>query len=207
MTDNRKAAFTARHAAGRRRRSCSRRRRRRAASPGAAAARSARAGAGGSPARRPHIVVIWGDDVGFWNISYNSRGMMGFRTPNIDRIFQEGMTFTDYYAEQSCTAGRSAFITGQATRAHRPVQSRPARCGGRHEGRGPDHRHDPEGHGLRDRTVRQEPPRRPRRAPADRARLRRVLRQPLPPQCRGGAGERRTTRRIRTSAAASARAA
>jgi arylsulfatase A-like enzyme len=68
-----------------------------------------------SPARRPHIVVIWGDDVGFWNISYNSRGMLGFRTPNIDRIFQEGMTFTDYYAEQSCTAGRSAFITGQAT--------------------------------------------------------------------------------------------
>jgi arylsulfatase A-like enzyme len=65
--------------------------------------------------RPPNIVVIWGDDVGFWNISYNSRGMLGFRTPNIDRIFQEGMTFTDYYAEQSCTAGRSAFITGQAT--------------------------------------------------------------------------------------------
>ena len=66
-------------------------------------------------ARQPNIVVIWGDDVGYWNISYNSRGMLGFRTPNIDRIFQEGMTFTDYYAEQSCTAGRSAFITGQAT--------------------------------------------------------------------------------------------
>src|SRR3954451_10897530 len=66
-------------------------------------------------ARRPNIVVIWGDDVGYWNLSHNNRGMMGFRTPNIDRIFQEGMTFTDYYAEQSCTAGRSAFITGQAT--------------------------------------------------------------------------------------------
>ncbi len=65
--------------------------------------------------RRPHIIVIWGDDVGYWNISYNNRGMMGYRTPNIDRIFQEGTTFTDYYAEQSCTAGRSAFITGQAT--------------------------------------------------------------------------------------------
>src|SRR5690242_4468589 len=65
--------------------------------------------AAGSAARRPNIVVIWGDDVGYWNISHNNRGMMGFRTPNIDRIFQEGMTFTDYYAEQSCTAGRSAF--------------------------------------------------------------------------------------------------
>jgi arylsulfatase len=66
-------------------------------------------------ARRPNIVVIWGDDIGWWNISYNSRGQMGYRTPNIDRVFNEGMTFTDYYAEQSCTAGRSAFITGQAT--------------------------------------------------------------------------------------------
>ncbi|WP_291295656.1 arylsulfatase [Elioraea sp.] len=65
--------------------------------------------------RRPNIIVIWGDDVGFWNISHNNRGMMGYRTPNIDRVFQEGMTFTDNYAEQSCTAGRSAFITGQAT--------------------------------------------------------------------------------------------
>jgi arylsulfatase len=66
-------------------------------------------------ARQPHIIVIWGDDIGWWNISYNSRGQMGYRTPNIDRIFQEGMTFTDCYAEQSCTAGRSAFITGQCT--------------------------------------------------------------------------------------------
>ncbi|GGJ07402.1 arylsulfatase [Neoroseomonas lacus] len=65
--------------------------------------------------RRPNIIVIWGDDIGLHNISANSRGLMGFRTPNIDRVFNEGMTFTDYYAEQSCTAGRSAFITGQAT--------------------------------------------------------------------------------------------
>ncbi|MXP63572.1 arylsulfatase [Roseomonas sp. M0104] len=62
---------------------------------------------------KPNIIVIWGDDIGFWNLSYNNRGMMGYRTPNIDRIFNEGMAFTDYYAEQSCTAGRSAFITGQ----------------------------------------------------------------------------------------------
>jgi len=63
---------------------------------------------------KPNILVIWGDDIGYWNISHNSRGMMGYRTPNIDRIMQEGMTFTDYYGEQSCTAGRSSFITGQS---------------------------------------------------------------------------------------------
>jgi arylsulfatase len=64
---------------------------------------------------RPNIVVIFGDDIGQSNISYYTRGMMGYRTPNIDRIHNEGMTFTDYYAEQSCTAGRSTFITGQCT--------------------------------------------------------------------------------------------
>ena len=63
--------------------------------------------------KKPNILVLWGDDVGWWNISYNSRGQMGYRTPNIDRLAKEGMLFTDYYAEQSCTAGRSTFITGQ----------------------------------------------------------------------------------------------
>ena len=62
---------------------------------------------------KPNILVLWGDDVGWWNISYNSRGQMGYRTPNIDRVANEGVAFTDYYAQQSCTAGRSAFITGQ----------------------------------------------------------------------------------------------
>src|SRR6202050_3159957 len=62
---------------------------------------------------KPNIVVLWGDDIGWWNISYNNRGQMGYRTPNIDRIGNEGMTFTDYYGQQSCTAGRAAFITGQ----------------------------------------------------------------------------------------------
>ena len=65
-------------------------------------------------ADQPNILVIWGDDVGLTNISYNSRGMMGYRTPNIDRIGNEGMAFTDYYGEQSCTAGRSSFIMGQS---------------------------------------------------------------------------------------------
>ena len=63
--------------------------------------------------KRPNIVVIMGDDIGQSNISAYTRGLMGYRTPNIDRIAKEGMLFTDYYAEQSCTAGRSSFITGQ----------------------------------------------------------------------------------------------
>src|SRR5580698_8459146 len=63
--------------------------------------------------KKPNIVVIITDDVGVWNISAYHRGMMGGRTPNIDRIANEGALFTDYYAQQSCTAGRAAFITGQ----------------------------------------------------------------------------------------------
>jgi arylsulfatase len=62
--------------------------------------------------KKPNILVIWGDDIGTWNISHNNRGMMGYRTPNIDRIAREGVSFTDYYAQQSCTAGRAAFIGG-----------------------------------------------------------------------------------------------
>lgn len=65
------------------------------------------------PGDRPNILVIWGDDVGYWNISAYNQGMMGYQTPNIDRIAKEGALFTDWYAQQSCTAGRAAFITGQ----------------------------------------------------------------------------------------------
>jgi len=68
---------------------------------------------GAAAAERPNILVIWGDDIGIWNISRYSLGQMGYQTPNIDRIANEGMLFTDHYGEQSCTAGRSAFITGQ----------------------------------------------------------------------------------------------
>jgi arylsulfatase len=71
-----------------------------------------------APARKPNILVLWGDDIGTWNISHNNRGMMGYRTPNIDRIAKEGVAFTDYYAQQSCTAGRAAFISGSV-----PVRS------------------------------------------------------------------------------------
>ena len=63
-------------------------------------------------AAKPNILVIWGDDIGIWNISHNNRGMMGYRTPNIDRIAREGLAFTDYYGQQSCTAGRAAFLNG-----------------------------------------------------------------------------------------------
>jgi len=67
---------------------------------------------------KPNILVIWGDDIGTWNVSHNSRGMMGYTTPNIDRIAREGVAFTDYYGQQSCTAGRAAFLSGSV-----PVRS------------------------------------------------------------------------------------
>jgi arylsulfatase A-like enzyme len=66
-----------------------------------------------TPAKKPNIIMIMADDVGIWNISAYHRGMMGGTTPNIDRIAREGALFTDYYAQQSCTAGRAAFILGQ----------------------------------------------------------------------------------------------
>ena len=62
---------------------------------------------------KPNILVVWGDDIGQSNISYFTHGMMGYETPNIDRIAEECMAFTDYYGEQSCTAGRASYITGQ----------------------------------------------------------------------------------------------
>src|SRR5580692_7645809 len=65
------------------------------------------------PKGKPNILILWGDDIGMWNISRFNLGMMGYRTPNIDRIATEGVTFTDYYSQQSCTAGRACFITGQ----------------------------------------------------------------------------------------------
>ena len=92
--------------------------------PAAAAQKKPAAGAQPKPAaqpapaqsgQKPNILVIMGDDIGLTNVSAYSMGLMGYRTPNIDRIGKEGMIFTGYYAEQSCTAGRSSFITGQAT--------------------------------------------------------------------------------------------
>ena len=65
-------------------------------------------------AKKPNILVIWGDDIGGFNISAYNHGMMGYKTPNIDSIAREGAMFTDWYGQQSCTAGRAAFITGQS---------------------------------------------------------------------------------------------
>jgi arylsulfatase A-like enzyme len=69
---------------------------------------------GNATQKKPNILVIWGDDIGINNLSCYSHGMMGYRTPNIDRLAKEGMMFTDSYGEQSCTAGRASFITGQS---------------------------------------------------------------------------------------------
>ena len=135
---------------------------------------------------RPNILVIFGDDIGTWNVGAYTHGMMG-QTPNIDRIAREGMLFTDHYGQPSCTAGRAAFIMGQL-----PVRTGMTTVGIPGSTRGIQ-KEDPtlaevlKPLGLRDRPVRQEPPRRPQRIPADRARLRRVVRQPLSPQRRRGA--------------------
>ena len=71
------------------------------------------AGAADAANKKPNILVIWGDDIGQDNISAYHRGLMGGRTPNIDRIANEGALFTDHYGQQSCTAGRAAFMLGQ----------------------------------------------------------------------------------------------
>jgi arylsulfatase len=68
----------------------------------------------GASGSKPNIVIIWGDDIGITDVSAYSHGLMGFQTPNIDRVATEGVLFTDYYGEQSCTAGRAAFLTGQS---------------------------------------------------------------------------------------------
>jgi arylsulfatase A-like enzyme len=64
--------------------------------------------------KKPNILIIWGDDIGWFNVSAYNNGIMGYRTPNIDRVAKEGALFTDWYGQQSCTAGRAAFITGQS---------------------------------------------------------------------------------------------
>ncbi|MFN0010090.1 MAG: arylsulfatase [Phycisphaerales bacterium] len=74
---------------------------------------AAHAQAPAASAKKPNILVIWGDDIGYWNVSMNNQGMMGYKTLNIDRIAKEGANFTDWYGQQSCTAGRACFITGQ----------------------------------------------------------------------------------------------
>jgi hypothetical protein len=140
-----------------------------------------------SSGRKPNILIIWGDDIGIANISAYSNGLMGYETPNIDRIAREGIKFQHYYGEQSCTAGRAAFLTGQ-----HGIRSGLTKVGFPGAPMGMSQL-DPSVGGLLknlgfDRAIRQEPCRRPQRVAADRERLRRVLRQSLPSQRRGGAG-------------------
>ena len=132
--------------------------------------------------KKPNILVIMGDDVGWFNIGAYHRGIMSGKTPNLDKLATQGMLFTDYYAEASCTAGRANFITGEI----------PLRTGLTTVGQAGADVGLPDkactlatalkAHGLCHRPVRQEPPRRPEQVPADGARLRRVLRLPLSPR-------------------------
>ena len=140
--------------------------------------------------KKPNILVIMGDDIGIWNLSTYHQGMMGYRTPNIDRLAQEGGKFVTYYAQQSCTAGRSAFITGQLPFRTGLSKVGLAGCRPRNPQGGSDHRRVAQAARVLDWPVRQEPSRRQGRIPAHEPRVRRVLRQPLPPQCRGRTGER-----------------
>ena len=140
---------------------------------------------------KPNILVIFGDDIGISNISAYSDGLMGYATPNIDRIAKEGIRFLHYYGEQCCTAGRAAFLTGQhGLRTGLTKVGFPGAPMGMSQ-LDPSDRRPAQEPRLRHRPVRQEPRRRPQRVAAHGQRLRRVLRQPLPPQRRGGAGAAR----------------
>ena len=154
-------------------------------------ARGARLRAGDGAAARPNILVIWGDDIGQFNVSAYNNGMMGYRTPNIDRIAEEGALFTDWYGQQSCTAGRAAFITGQS-----PIRTGLTKVGlpGAPEGMKVE---DPTIAGLL-RPLGYATGQFGKNHLGDRDEMLptnngfdAVLRQPLPPQRRGGAGEPR----------------
>lgn len=109
--------------------------------------------------QKPNIPVIMGDDIGYWNISAYNRRQMGYHMPNIDRIANEDAIFTDYCGQQSCTAGRAAFITGQSPlRTGLLKVGLPAAKRGI-VGQGPDHCRAAEAAGICDRTIRQEPSR------------------------------------------------
>ncbi len=75
-------------------------------------------------AKKPNILILWGDDIGYWNVSAYNQGMMGYKTPNIDRIAKEGVLFTDWYGQQSCTAGRARLHHRPVRLPHRPAQGR-----------------------------------------------------------------------------------
>ena len=103
-----------------------------------AAATTISAPAAAQQQQKPNILIIWGDDIGIFNLSAYNAGMMGYRTPNVDGIGEQGALFTDWYGQQSCTAGRAAFITGQSPiRTGLTKVGLPRSAGGSEE-RGPD---------------------------------------------------------------------
>ena len=139
------------------------------------------------PAGKPNILVLWGDDIGYLEHQRNNRGMMGYRTPNIDRLANEGVGVHRLLRPAELHRRPRRLHHRPEPAAHRAHQGRHARRRPRPPPRGPDDRRAAQAARLRDRAVRQEPPRRPRRVPAHQPRLRRVLRQPLSPERRGGA--------------------
>ena len=157
--------------------------------------------------KKPNILIIWGDDIGYWNVSAYNQGMMGYKTPNIDRIAKEGALFTDWYGQQSCTAGRGAFITGQSgfrtgllkvglPGAKEGMQARDVTIAQLLKAQGYMTAQFGKNHlGDADETS------------AHRARLRRVLRLALPPQRRAGAGAPRLLQRSGDAQEIRARAA
>ena len=126
------------------------------------------AGPAAAADKKPNILVIWGDDIGMWNVGAYSHGMMG-KTPSIDRIGKEGMLFTDHYGQPSCTAGPRRVHHGAAAHPHRHDDHRHPRLDARDSEIRSHARRGAQDAGLRDRAVRQEPPGRPQRVPADRA--------------------------------------
>ena len=152
----------------------------------AAAAIVASAPAGAQQQQKPNILFIMGDDIGWMQPGIYHRGLMVGETPNIDKIGQEGAMFTDYYAEQSCTAGRNAFFTGMhplRTGMIPPqLPGSPSYLAARH----PGDRQVPARSRLQHRRVRQEPSGRPYRCTADRARLPGILGLFISPGCDAG---------------------
>src|ERR1044071_1974155 len=108
---------------------------------------------------KPNILIIWGDDIGWFNVSAYNHGVMGYRTPNIDRVAKEGCMFTDWYGQQSCTAGRAAFNPGQPPMPPGLTEVGPPGRESRPPAGSPAHRRAAQAARLRHRTVRQESPR------------------------------------------------
>ena len=133
-------------------------------------------------AKKPNILFIMGDDVGWFNIGAITRASCPARRRTSTSSPSQGMRFTDYYAEASCTAGRCELHHRRNSAPHGSDDRRPGRRRCRHAGAGLHARHRPESARLCHRPVRQEPPRRPEQVPADGAWLRRVLRLPVPPR-------------------------